>query len=442
MSEELKHKIYSSSECISEQQMFDYIDNKLSAKEQHLIEKHMLNCNLCSDASEGLELLRERDRIAGINQKINEHISTTSNKKSKIIFFNFKTVASIAAGITLLIGGVFLFNQFAPQKMKEKDVAELNQVSTPPPPVTINTEAAADSDSLNIKQPELITSSTNKLQFERTEKSQQQFALTEEQKSNSYYENPISNGEGITTSNVTTTGDVITKSDNTNEVTIPAESNIPKAGLPEKEKDLLVDETKKAEEKNEDKNFAFLAQTTPAQKNSADNSDMDQKTSKNNRNQKEAKAKDKAAKQVATDDVSGNVGYTQQNVISDQENLKTEPAKPETIAISESDSAITIVDEKPEFPGGETEMMKFILKNFQYSKTDKKEGISNTKIYVQFIIGKTGKIKNAKIVKGISPELDKEALRIISMMPEWKPAKLKGKPVDYKYLLPIQLDFK
>src|ERR1035437_7511790 len=154
MSEELKYKIYSPTDCISEQTMFDYINNKLNAKEQHLVEKHLLNCDLCSDALEGLELLKNRNRIATINQKINERLISIPKKGNKIIFFNFKTITSIAAAVALLIGGVFLFNQFTSKEMKESDVAELKKESPPPPPpVTINDAVSATvSDSVHLKQ--------------------------------------------------------------------------------------------------------------------------------------------------------------------------------------------------------------------------------------------------------------------------------------------------
>lgn len=445
MSEELKHKIYSATECISEQKMFDYIDNKLNAKEQHLVEKHLLDCDLCSDALEGLRLLKNRNQITTINQKISERLIAIPKQESKIVFFNFKTITSIAAAIALLIGGVFLFNQFAQQKMKENDVAELKKESTPPPAVTINnTEPVPASDTKKLKQPETITTSTNKLQFETQEKSQQQFALAEEQKTDSYYKNPAASGEGTTINNSVTTGDVVTKSDKNSETIVPVESTIPKAGLLEKEKDIFaLDETKKAEEKHENENVTFLAkQNAPVQKNNADNFDLDKKTSKNNRFRSDTKGKDKAAKQVATDDISGNVGTTQQNAISDQENLKTEQPRAETTTTSITDSTITIVDEMPEFPGGEAEMLKFIQKNFKYSKFEKGKSIPDTKIYVQFVISKTGNVKNAKIIKGINPEYDKEALRVINILPEWKPAKLKGQAVEYKFNLPIQLEFK
>lgn len=440
MSEELKYKIYSTTECIPEQTMFDYIDNKLTAKEQHRVEKHLLDCDLCSDALEGLELLKNRNRIASLNQKINERVVSIPKKESKIVFFNFKTITSLAAAVALLIGGVFLFNQFAVQKMKENDVAELKKESSPPPPVTMtNTEPAAASDSILLKQPESITTVTNEVQFEALEKSQQQFAQAEEQKPDSYYKNPIANGEGVTTgSSIITNGDVISKTDKNSEISAPIESNIPKAGLLEKEKDLAFDETKKAEEKNENANVNFLTQqTAPAQKNAVDNFDTDKKTSKNNRSQSDTKGKDKAAKQVATDDVSGNVGYTQQNVISDQENLKSETeTKNETTIIV--DPIIIFRSGEPQFPGGNDSLVAFIKRNFNVSKNILNwNSAMGTKIIVEFTIDINGTIQNPKITQGINQELNDKAIEMVKKMPEWIPV---SKP--FKYVLPINIEFK
>lgn len=439
MSEELKHKIYSATECISEQKMFDYIDNKLNAKEQHLVEKHLLDCDLCSDALDGLELLKNRDRIANINQKISELIIPISKKERKIIFFNFKTITSIAAAVALLIGGVFLFNQFALQNMKENDVAEFNNESAPPPPVTIsNTESAAAFDTIKFKEQESGKTKNKDIQFEAEEKSQQQFALTEEQKPDSYYKNSIASGEGATTSSVVTTGDVITKSDKNNEILIPVESTIPKAGLLEKEKDLAFDETKKAEEKNENENVSFIAQqTAPAQKKNADNFDADKKTekaSKNNRFQNDTKGKDKVAKVSIDEEITGNIAYAPQTVISDQENLK----RSETKQYSLTDSIIVFRSGEPQFPGGSDSLMAFIKKNFDVSRNSYRwNSAMETKIIIEFTIDIKGNILDPQIKQGINKELNDKAIEMVKKMPKWIPV---SKP--YKYVLPINLELK
>jgi protein TonB len=107
--------------------------------------------------------------------------------------------------------------------------------------------------------------------------------------------------------------------------------------------------------------------------------------------------------------------------------------------LSAADSTIS-VDEMPKFPGGEIEFIKYISKNFKYPST--KDNLSKTKIYIEFIIDKNGAIKNAKIVKGINPALDKEALRVINSMPKWIPGKQAGKAVDVKMNYPLQLELK
>src|ERR1035437_6866664 len=112
MNDSLKHIIFTETDCISEQTMFDYIDKKLSAKENHSVEKHLLSCELCSDALDGLEVLKSRTRISSLNQNISERIAAPIVKKeTKTISFYYKLAASIAAAIMLLIGGVFFFEQ-------------------------------------------------------------------------------------------------------------------------------------------------------------------------------------------------------------------------------------------------------------------------------------------------------------------------------------------
>ena len=97
----------------------------------------------------------------------------------------------------------------------------------------------------------------------------------------------------------------------------------------------------------------------------------------------------------------------------------------------------------PQFPGGDAELFKFITKNFKYTVSDGKQNEADgTKIIVGFTVDSTGNIINPKIVKGINPELNNEALRVVSIMPKWIPAKQKGKPISVPFNLPIQLEIK
>ena len=106
------------------------------------------------------------------------------------------------------------------------------------------------------------------------------------------------------------------------------------------------------------------------------------------------------------------------------------------------DSALTNVEQMPQFPGGNDSLIKFIRKNFNYTNKPNTDPIKRTKIYVQFIVDKNGTIKNLKVLKGINPLLDKEALRVMNMMPKWKPGNQNGETVPVIINYPIQLEYK
>lgn len=115
-----------------------------------------------------------------------------------------------------------------------------------------------------------------------------------------------------------------------------------------------------------------------------------------------------------------------------------------SVAITEAEKKVDGEDEKvfelvehmPEFPGGNNELLKFLSSNINYPDNAEKNKIEG-RVIAQFVVGKDGNIKNAKIVRSVDQELDAEALRVINAMPKWKPAMHKGEVVNVKYTLPI-----
>lgn len=95
-----------------------------------------------------------------------------------------------------------------------------------------------------------------------------------------------------------------------------------------------------------------------------------------------------------------------------------------------------IVEEMPEFPGGELALRKWIANEIKYPVIAQENGIQG-KVYVTFVVGKDGSISNATIARGVDPSLDKEALRVVNQLPKWKPGKQRGKPVNVSYTVPI-----
>lgn len=102
------------------------------------------------------------------------------------------------------------------------------------------------------------------------------------------------------------------------------------------------------------------------------------------------------------------------------------------------DQVYTIVDEEPEFPGGYAAMNAFIVKNVQYPEYAIDQNIQG-KVYVKFVVNRDGSVSGVKVERGITgcPDCDKEAMRVVRMMPGWKPGKVNGKSVSTEYRLPI-----
>ena len=95
-----------------------------------------------------------------------------------------------------------------------------------------------------------------------------------------------------------------------------------------------------------------------------------------------------------------------------------------------------VVEEMPEFPGGMGEAMKFLAKNIKYPVAAQQAKIEG-RVIVQFVVERDGSISDIHTMRSVSPELDAEAIRVVSLMPKWKPGKQRGKAVAVKYTMPI-----
>ncbi|MCD6180280.1 MAG: energy transducer TonB [Bacteroidales bacterium] len=103
----------------------------------------------------------------------------------------------------------------------------------------------------------------------------------------------------------------------------------------------------------------------------------------------------------------------------------------------EEEQIFLVVENMPEFPGGEAAMYKFIGKNIEYPRMAKESGISG-RVYVTFVVERDGSVTDVKILRGIGGGCDEEAVRVIKKMPRWSPGKQRGKPVRVQYRMPIK----
>jgi len=107
---------------------------------------------------------------------------------------------------------------------------------------------------------------------------------------------------------------------------------------------------------------------------------------------------------------------------------------------TDEDKLLLMVQQNPELKGGYEVMLKFLKDNMHYPEVAQKEGIQGT-VFVQFVISKTGKISNVKILRGIGGGCDEEALRVVKIMPDWTPGRNEGKEVSVKFQIPVKFQF-
>lgn len=105
--------------------------------------------------------------------------------------------------------------------------------------------------------------------------------------------------------------------------------------------------------------------------------------------------------------------------------------------IEDDNELFTVVEQNPEFEGGYAAMMAFIQKNMVYPPIARRMQVDGT-VHISFIVSKTGTISEVKVLRGISAECDKEAVRVVELMPPWKPGKQNGRPVNVRFVMPLK----
>ena len=142
--------------------------------------------------------------------------------------------------------------------------------------------------------------------------------------------------------------------------------------------------------------------------------------------------------------VEDDVELEQQEIISSEDDASA--AQTETFVApvveeeEEEESAqqiFTVVEKQPEFPGGTAELFKYLNKAIKYPVIAQENGIQG-RVVCSFVVNRDGSIVDIQVMRGVDPSLDKEAVRVISEMPKWKPGEQRGKPVRVRFILPVQ----
>lgn len=102
----------------------------------------------------------------------------------------------------------------------------------------------------------------------------------------------------------------------------------------------------------------------------------------------------------------------------------------------EPEKPFVSVEQMPQFPGGDAELMKFIAGNLKYPTIAAENGIEG-RVVIRFVVSKEGTVTDAQIVRSLDPSCDKEAIRVVKSMPKWVPGKQNGRNVPVYYTLPV-----
>lgn len=139
--------------------------------------------------------------------------------------------------------------------------------------------------------------------------------------------------------------------------------------------------------------------------------------------------------------VDNNVEVAKINFVSSDQTDKPLPPPPAPVAPEpvqeETEEIFTVVEDVPEFPGGQSELMKYLSSSIRYPEIAVENGIQG-RVIVQFVVERDGSATQVEVARGVDPSLDKEAIRVVKEMPKWKPGQQRGKPVRTKFTLPVQ----
>lgn len=123
-------------------------------------------------------------------------------------------------------------------------------------------------------------------------------------------------------------------------------------------------------------------------------------------------------------------------VVTDEQIRKEIDRETDISQSGNKEYSMSVIEQKPEFPGGESALYEYLSSHINYPAQAAEEGVQG-RVIVQFTITKTGKIENVSVVRGRHPALDKEALRVVKSMPNWTPGRQDGRAVNVQHTLPI-----
>lgn len=422
-----KNNISDFGKCFREDELIKFVNNELNEAENALIEQHLICCEMCSDVVDALLMMDNTDELYNeqniLNKKIDKLI--IGDKKRKAL--NQTTIRSIAAvALLLIISGTYFITQYLIEKKVIVEIRTADNTSTEK--ITGYKHAPLDGT-------ELAERKTAKEESD------------ERSNSNLVYRSPLHDFDNadktISEEQATKILDSRTAELTINDLPLLPKSRTVKAGENRNQTNIKT-------ETDRDETVKFVVEPTGASVNSSNASVLQKEPEINSGlfDLQEENTRDKKVTnlQLKESSDSQQIGEIREPVpttnvasidcIVLEQDINKNVIRDELAEEEVEPIAFATVEEKPVFPGGEAALHKFISENTHYPEIAKENNIKG-RVYIQFIIDKCGNVTNVTIAKGVNPILDAEALRVVNMLPKWRPAKQGGKPVNVSYIVPI-----
>ncbi len=470
-----KIKIFDETGCLSQQALTEYAHGKLGIHLKKQVEIHINECDFCREALEGISLMKNKESARAAITQLNQKISNYGKPEEavvKVITMNYWRIAA-AITIFVVLGGGVLYVAYNPtfnnkmavaNKNEEKDLAENKQLELPKPD-----EQVTDTLTAAFKSPPPPVTTLNALTLK--DETSEEVALENDTKflpGDGLAATEDKNAEDISGNNfatMTATGGVSNVA--------PSFYN-PQGFIANQSNGVLSDSvfTFDTDRYVTDDANAAMAQETPATLEAVTISRTAKNKSNDKKAQKEAdefaknenKGKAEAEKRTRAGEGSlAEVNYkdetvsksVQQAASIDFESLKVaderkeveqtrrdlelaaETKKPEEQKQNNNAEPYTIVEKMPYYPGGDIAVLKQIRDNINYPQSAREQAISGT-VFISFVVTEQGKVTKVKVSKGVSKELDNEAVRVVSLLKDFTPGIQGGKAVPVQMNLPVK----
>ena len=144
--------------------------------------------------------------------------------------------------------------------------------------------------------------------------------------------------------------------------------------------------------------------------------------------------------QIESEHSAGSVDYdqgTDNKIIVQEFKRDVVVEKPEEKPVQKPEEIHTLVEQMPQFPGGEAALMKFLSSHINYPPMAAENNVQG-KVILQFVVEKDGRVGEVKLIRSVDKDLDKEAIRVVKLLPKFTPGRQNGNPVRVWYTLPVQ----